>query len=342
MCGELDSIGLGLSFYRDWKPAVESAGDFAGRLGELVGRVPLLVEVDLERRDRLDGGLGVGEVLEKFGRQGWREVRAWTRETAGRVAEEWPDGLVNPFDLEFSFGGIHAKVQALGKGAGCGYVARFDPGCRAPEDLMGALGRHQKRIEAGEADVVAGVYDGRLAIRTDFVVEERQEELFRTVERYTRVNPREQIIGGALYTCRVECPPPPPLGGEGRVAIVFSDDGFMGTVLGERAVIDRGTVVGRSKAGFAVGSHEYRVRLALMGALDRLWEGEGEREAARWAVAFYREVGELVADWGDVDVDGAERAVEAQVGGIARGVARYREVRGKWGECVEVAGRILA
>lgn len=351
MAQTLNSIqfGLAMSFFRDPIPALTSAKDFAEKLGDKVSSVPLLLEVDLPKSAILDGGASLGEVVRQFGQQGWKEVLVWTRDATEVARQDWTAHLVNPVDVEFSFGGINVKTQALGAVAGCSYVARFDPGCGAPSNLVAAIERHIGRIEMGQADVVAGTYDNRFAIRTDFLPQKPDElhrqmraELFQQVQRFTRVVPEAQIIGGALYTCRAECPPPPPLGEEERLAIVLSDDGFMKTVLGDRAFIDTDTVVLRSNSGFPLSSHDYRVRLSMMAALDQLWQRAPIVTAATTALKFYQAMGKLVANPSDVQIAAARTIMEAKIDPIARGVERYRKVRAHWKECLEVLGSIPA
>ncbi len=336
-------FGLAMSLYKDYKPALKTAKDFADNLGETVTCVPLLLEVDLRQSDSLCDGASLQEVLTRFALQGWKGVRAWTRETTDIARKKWPAELVNPFDPEFSYGGILVKTQALATLAGCSFVVRTDPTTRPPKDLVAAILRHIKRIEMNEADVVAGKYDGRFAVRTDFLPQKPQElheelraELFRLVERFTKVVPEDQIIGGALYTCRTECSPPPPLGAEKRVAIVLSDDGFMKTVLGNRAKTDENTLVSRSESGFSMSSHDYRVRLSLMAGLDQLWSGETSATAAAMVVNFYQALGALVADTKDVDVAAAKKATDATIGLIARGVDRYYTLLDCWKDCLGV------
>jgi hypothetical protein len=337
------SFGLGISFYKDWKPALQTTEDFAARLGRRRASVPLLLELDLEPTDRLNDGVPVQEALQRFAGQGWRDVRIWTRDTTEKVHHGWPAGLDNPFDRGFSYGGIAVKIQALARQAGCDHVVRTDPGCRAPDDLPAAIRRHLECIEQGAADLVCGRYDRRYAIRTDFLPDappdahaESRDELFRLVEAFTRVVPERQIVGGALNTFPTQGPPPPPFD---DVKIVLSDDGFMGTVLGARAVIDPSTVIPRSKPGLFLTSHDYRVRLSMMAALDRLWDGKPVANAVTAAVVFYRAIGALVdaTRRSDVDVAGARAAIDGRADLIARGLERYRALlAGRWIDCLDV------
>ena len=340
---EESRFGFGISFYKDWKPALATADVYAGQLGAMRAFVPLLLEVDLGATDRLDDGVSVQEVLQRFGGQGWSEIRLWTRNTTDNVHENWPAGLHNPFDRGFSYGGIGVRLQALAKQAGCDYVVRIDPGCGAPGDLLASILRHIACIGQGGADLVSGRYDGRYAIRTDFLPQETpdthrecRDEFFRLVEAFTRVVPEHQITGGALCTCLTHGPPPPPFD---DVQVVLSDDGFMGTVLGARAVIDPNTVIPRSQSGLSLSSHDYRVRLSLMAAVDRLWAGKSMTNALTAAVAFYRAIRTLVpvAQRAEADMAAAQTAIEDRIELIARGIERYRALlAGRWTDCLDV------
>ena len=340
---EKHSFALGISFYKDWRPALETAAAFAGRLGALRAAVPLLLELDLEATDRLGDGVSVQDALRRFAGQGWGDVRAWTRTTTEAVHQDWPAGLPNPFDRGFSYGGIPVRMQALARQAGCRSIVRTDPGCGAPADLPAAISRHLEYVERGDADLVSGRYDGRYAIRTDFLPDETpkthlesRDEFFRLVEAFTGVVPEHQITGGALSTFPAHALPPPPFD---DVKIVLSDDGFMGTVLGARAVIDPKTVIPRSKPGVFLSSHDYRVRLSLMAALDRLWAGRPAANALAAAMVFYRAIGALVADArrAEVDAAAARTAIESRIHLIVRGVERYHALRiGRWIDGLDV------
>jgi hypothetical protein len=336
-----------MSFFKDYEPAVNTAKDFSDKFGPNRDSVPLLLELDLAATDSFIDGASLQDVLERFTRQGWKEVRIWTRDTTKLVHENWPTGLMDPFDDEFSYGGSVVKTLALARLAGCEYQVRTDPGCSAPQDLLGTIQRHIVPIKKGYVDVVSGCnYDNRWAIRIDFLPQDPQEihhefrqEFFRLVEAFTNIVPENQITGGPLYTCRVQGPPPPSFGAVKPVAIVLSDDGFMKTVLGDRAIIDGNTVVPRSQPGFPLSSHNYRVRLSLMAALDHLWRGKTTSGAATAAGAFYRAIGALVAESrrADVDVAAAKTAIENQIHLIARGIERYHALlMGRWTDCLEV------
>jgi hypothetical protein len=335
---------IAMSMYRNRKPPLETAREIGAVVRQAGVPVKLLLEVDLGERDTFDDGVSLHDGLREFLALGFQEVRAWTRDVNEHIRSNWPTGLVNSFDPEFSYANADLKPQALGRLADSEYIVRTDPGCRPPKNLLADILRHIVPIEDGYADLVCGRYSGgRFPIRTDFLPQEPaeahreyREELFGVVEAFTRIVPDAQTTGGALSTRRVQGPPPPPFDG---IKIVLSDDGFMKTVLGDRAMIDANTIVPRSQPGFALKSHDYRVRLCLMAALDRLWRGKSAASAAVSAVAFYRAVGSLIAEThrADVDVAGARAAVEVQIDPIARGVERYHSLLlGRWSDCLDV------
>jgi len=341
LCGGF--LAVAMSLFRDRKPALETARGFGAALSRAGVRAKLLLEVALHERDAFDDGVPLHQGLREFMPLGFEEVRCWTQDVTAHVRTAWPQGLVNPFDLSFSYADADLKPQALAYRVGVEYIARTDPGCQPPEHLMADLLRHIAAIEDGYADVVCGKYDGRFAIRTEFlprttaeVEGECREEFFRLVEAFTRIVGEAQITGGALNTRRCQGPPPPPLNGS---KVVLSDDAFMKTILGDRASIDANTVVPRSESGFELKVHDYLVRLCLMAAFDRLWQAKSASSAAAAAVAFYRAMGNLVAEShrAVVDVTRARAAVVGQIDLIARGVERYHSLRqGQWNDCLQV------
>lgn len=336
------SFGLGMSFFRPWTSAFNTACKFAETLGAARADVPFVLELDRRASDSFEDGLSVQNVILKFSAMGWKEVRIWTRDVTEAVQLKWRAGLLNPFEREFSYGGGVVKMLALAKLAHCDYLVRTDPGCCPPPDLMLAIQRHITAIDTGYADVVSGRYDKRYAIRTDFLPkqplsthEEFRNEFFRLTEAFTGIVPEVQLIGGALYTCRVQGPPPPPLG---AVKVVCSDDGFMKGVIGDRAIIDSNTVVPREQPGFSLSSHDYRVRLCSMASLASLWNGKTVVNAATAATAYYRAIGSLVADdlRADVKVNDAKTEIEKYLPSLVHGMERYHALlAGRWNDCLE-------
>ena len=51
-----NDFGLAMSFYKDYKSALNTAKDFADKLGLTISSVPLLLELDLRISDSLCDG----------------------------------------------------------------------------------------------------------------------------------------------------------------------------------------------------------------------------------------------------------------------------------------------
>jgi hypothetical protein len=96
------------------------------------------------------------------------------------------------------------RLLLLAHALRCSYLVRVDPGTLPPKESLDAvIDRHVRAINRG-LTVVSGQYEGRLAVRDDYLTEEaNRQEYFETIGRFVGVDPNIQVTGGPAFTSPV-------------------------------------------------------------------------------------------------------------------------------------------
>jgi hypothetical protein len=143
-----------------------------------------------------------------------------------------------PFYTDFNYGSAVNRWLLLANEMSCDYVLRVDPGTRPPDEpfdeLMG--NRLNAMADLGTNAVISHGYDGRLAIRDDFLLGEANDEVrkkaieeqCRIIKAITHIDPKSQVTGGAMFTSRVPGIPAIPFqkSKKGLTLVWGSDDAF--------------------------------------------------------------------------------------------------------------------
>jgi hypothetical protein len=308
---------LGLSFgVRNRERALATARGFAPACG---ARACLVMETELDR----------GEVSGELARLAgdWKVGWLWDARCTATVLEGWPKGLPLPFYRGISYGGNVNHLLILAAFAGAGTLVRVDPGTFPLDDPARFLDRHYDAL--ARRRLVSGVYDGRLALRDDFVPEARRKDYYELIARRTGTDPLRQLTGGAALARKVDSVPDIAFDG---VMAYSSDDGFH-----QRfgcADVDPEWKVGRRDPGYPQSCGEYVHRLANAVVLDLRHGGETDPDAAALgARQFLEELKEIAGPGFDI------RPAPARA--IFAGYENYIELRRHWAEVLNAAsGRI--
>ena len=141
------------------------------------------------------------------------EVYVWSTPLTEAVTTATLSRLhARPFFPGFSYGGFLNQALILATYAECDYVLRVDPGTAPPEELSEILLKHLDTLDAeSDLEVVSGQYRDRLAYRDRLYRRDtRADEYLRFVGRFTGVDLREQVTGGAMFTATIPGVPAMP------------------------------------------------------------------------------------------------------------------------------------
>jgi hypothetical protein len=341
---------LVLSFYTNHAEALHTARAYAEavRGADTAGDWVLGLEVAAQRSGVLPPDQSpVAEVLAAFQTQGWPEVWAWTDDATDLVRHElrapWPE----PLHRGFSYGGAVNRFLLLARLARCEYLARVDPGCGAPPDLGAVLRRHLEPLASGASVVASGQYGdpqaadgaGRNALRAEFIAPNQRPEFYDLVSEFTRIDPRNQVVGGALCCLRAAGPPAIQFDG---VRVWSSDDGIWAHTFPGRATLMPESKIPRGAPGFSMPLNEYLARVTHAVVLRELRDHSERDRAVQRADAFLARVEGLLAPSRHSDFSLAEtRArVLAGVDSIVAGIAAYPALVQSWPQIVAAAGQL--
>lgn len=131
------------------------------------------------------------------------EIYVWSKPLTQAVTER-PLSVseARPFFPSFSYGGFLNQAFILATYAECDYVLRVDPGTAPPEELGEILIEHFDTLDSeSDVEVVSGQYQDRLAYRDRLYRHDTNaDEYLRFVGRFTGVDLRKQVTGGAMFT----------------------------------------------------------------------------------------------------------------------------------------------
>lgn len=332
-------VMLAMSFF---KASVSEANKTARVFAEALpdsSKIVLGVETDgLARETEEMKGFVRERLSEPWGE---RRVYVWDDSTDKRFFPNWPSHHPKPFYDGFSYGGTVNRLIALAALAGCQYLVRVDPGTAPPYYLTEMLRRHIGAIESGEAAIASGLYTDRIALRDDFVPQDKKGAYYDFVQLYTGVDPHKQITGGAAFTVKVAAGPP-AIPFPGFTPVWASDDGLYATICGNKAVLFPESRVHRSDPGQAARhGKEYPVRLASMVVLRQLFSGVSEGDAIGAGMEFLQQLTErgFYRQFMLVDAN-AELAKRAQ--NIVAGRKNYESLRERWSEIVQEIARVAS
>jgi hypothetical protein len=332
----LPKIMLGMSFF---KLSVKQASDTAKEFSEALpgsGNVFLGVETDgLERRAEEMQGFVRDRTSEPWA---GHRVYIWDDSTDKQFFPKWPPDYPQPFYKGFSYGGTVNRLMGLAALAGCEYLVRVDPGTRPPYYVTEMFRQHTGAIQSGKAAVTSGLYTDRIALRDDFVPQDRKGDYHEFVQAYTGVDPHRQITGGAAFTVSV-ANGPPAIPFPGFTPVWASDDGFYGAICANKALLFPESRVYRSDPGQAARhGKEYPVRLASMVVLRQLFSGAPESDAVGAGMEFLQQLRERGYCWQFVLVDANAELVKRSHN-ILAGWKNYAALRNRWSEAVQGIAR---
>jgi len=265
----------------------------ASRIAEALGlprediRVGIAIESDQPRT-------GFNSFLMGLKNQ-YAAVAVWDKYTNDAVLAEWAKqkNAVWPVYDEFSYGAFQNKALIVADAGDFTAVVRLDPGTTPPRNLEKLIFELLDKLNGG-VFVVSSQYDGRLALRSDFMPSGRLEEYYNLIQEYTGIDPRfgKQVTAGAALTILVAGPPAPVFRG---LKIWASDDGFYTLAFGlTRATvlpdlqIAGPRVVSRSESGYPLDPNAYAGRLANAVLLREALAGSSRIHARSKAAEFLR------------------------------------------------------
>lgn len=332
-------IMLAMSFFKaSVNEASKTAREFSAALADS-SNIVLGVETDgLERKSEEMTGFVRERLSEPWGE---RRVYVWDDSSDKRFFPNWPTHHPKPFYDGFSYGGTVNRLMALAAVAGCQYLVRVDPGTAPPYYFTEMLRQHIGAIESGKAALASGLYTDRIALRDDFVPQNKKGAYYDFVQLYTGVDPHKQITGGAAFTIKVTAGPP-AIPFPGFTPVWASDDGLYTTIVGNKAVLFSESRVHRSDPGQAARhSKEYPVRLASMVVLRQLFSGVSESDAINTGMEFLQQLTGrgFYRQFMLVDAN-AELSKRAQ--NIVAGRNNYCTLRERWSEIVQEIARVAS
>lgn len=326
-------ILLGQSWFSNHEPAVRTLGSFARPSSEHPSP-PFLagVETEADRSGALPDGTPVSQVLATMARlPGLDELWLWDRQSDLTAKKLWPSKLPSLFFERYSYGGAVARLLLLRAVANSPFLVRVDPGCLAPPDLRELIERHIILLEKGPCRVVSGRYTERIALRHQFVHPSRVEEFLDLAARFTGINPRRQITGGAACAFHELAPPPPVFDG---VLIWASDDGFYQRYFPHLAHLDPNSLIPRDAPGFRMTLTEYLVRVASAAALEGLLEGDNLPAATQKSLGFFDALVQFVPP-DQIDIAQGHEILQERAPRIETGLRHYQSLLKHWPEILE-------
>jgi len=190
----------------------------------------------------------------------------------------------------FNYGSLVNRLLLLASEASCDFLIRVDPGTRPPDSRsFEEMAREHIGAIKGTACVVSRGYEGRLAIRDQFVRDKKEHE--KLVERFTFVKPNSQVTGGAMFTSSVPGTPAVPFEAYGTAAptLVWGSDDAIFQVLpatdGSRKLSDI-PIPRFDREGKGKSTVEYYRGVAGMVCLADLASGKPESVAKEKVIEF--------------------------------------------------------
>lgn len=313
-------ILLGLSFFNQTTEVTDTLESFRTLRSQY--EVVLGLENEKPRPEFLT-------ILQALRAQGWSACYVWD-DTVNRAALKLlRPASAKPFFSTFSYGAAVNRLLLLAQAAGCESLVRLDPGTSSPTDGTRLVRLHLDALSQGKR-VVSAQYSGRVAIRDDFVAEERRAAYYDLVRTATGIDCRPgcQVTGGAAMTIRSDGPP----------AIVFddvrvwgSDDGFFQAWLGPKATeVQREIPITRTEPGFGLQLTAYVARVAAMMVLRHAVAGSGADAALREADSFIEDIASFVTPQYAYDPEAAARTITPQVPRVYEGYDNYRRLVDEW------------
>jgi len=160
-------ILLGLSFFSQTTEVTDTLRTFTGLIGNGSYEVVLGLENEKPRDD-------IGLVLEALKSQGWPTCYLWDDLVNRSALQLLSPNSAKPFFATFSYGAAVNRLLLLALAADCEYLVRLDPGTGSPPDIAALLDRHIDALSRGKK-VISAQYSARVAIRDDFVPEEKRQ-----------------------------------------------------------------------------------------------------------------------------------------------------------------------
>jgi hypothetical protein len=244
-------VMLGMSFFKNIVAALDTARAFATVDYQDV-QVVLGFETESAREDV------ERDLLQRAG--AWTEIWLWDKNCDAPVMERWEQtGLPFPFYAKYSYGGAVNRLHLLAKIARCTQLVRVDPGTWPLDDFASLLETNVLATRNGL--IVSGQYDDRIALRDEFVLEQRRGEYYSLIYECTGVDPRpgRQLTGGAAFIVPVGSQPALAFNGP---MVWASDDGFFQVIDPTGCRVSPDSSVGRNAPGYPLSWIHYISRLA--------------------------------------------------------------------------------
>ncbi len=324
---------LGLSWFTNYEAAIRTLSDFGNHV--YLRAIPTLaigVETEADRNGALKDGTPVFRILIAMARlNGLQEVWLWDRQSDLTAKRLWPASLPSPLLDGYSYGGAVVRMRLLAIVANRDYLVRVDPGCFAPPDFAGLLARHFKLLHSGTIRIASGRYTGRIALRTHFVNPSRVDEFLDLVAKFTGIDPRKQLTGGAACTFHKLAPPPWVFD---KALIWASDDGALKNAFPEVVYVDEESQIPRDEPGFSMPLTEYFVRVAGAAGLNELVKGKPAKAAMDKSVEFLNAMARLVASDEVNLAEGTEKLGE-RLPRIEAGIKLHQTLVKSWPDIIE-------
>lgn len=200
----------------------------------------------------------------------------------------------------FNYGSLVNRLLLLANEASCDFLIRVDPGTRPPDSrFFDEMAREHIGAIKGKVCVVSRGYEGRLAIRDQFVRDKKKHE--ELVEQFTFVKPNSQVTGGAMFTSNVPGTPAVPFEAYGTAAPTLvwgSDDAIfqvLPTTRDSRKLADI-PIPRFDREGKGKSTVEYYRGVSGMVCLAELASGKSESEAKKKVVEFLQTLKEKHLD----------------------------------------------
>lgn len=238
----------------------------------------LVLETEMSRKDL------PSDLLTQLG--AWDEVWIWDAECTKAVLDQWPAHLPLPFYRGISYGGNVNHLLILAALARRLCLVRFDPGTTPLGDPADFVALHEAALSCGK--IISGQYDGRIALRDDFVAALNRTQYYMLIRKCTGVDPRpdQQITGGAQLARLIRSKPDIPFDNAMTWA---SDDDFIRHYYPNDAFVDRVAKVGRKDPGYPQECDQYVKRLANAVVLHERHRGNSNREQVLALLADFLE-----------------------------------------------------
>jgi hypothetical protein len=269
----------------------------------------------------------------------WRQVYVWDRSCDDAWQSLRDLSLPQPFysgkDV-FSYGGAFNRQMLLALLAGVPELVRVDAGTAPRDQFAASLKEHLALLD--RYTVISGRYDGRVALRDDFLPEGDRSAFHMLVRRRMGIDPLCQITGGACFALRVK-EGPPAIAFPGFLPIWGSDDALFQSVAS--SVVNREMIVQRKEPGQPLTGPEYPARLAGAAALTAVHQQASlckhliptRDVVVASGKAFLDEFRSLFPNTLSAsDHGGAMCRLEERALGLILGYENYCELKPRWGD----------